>query len=128
MSKDYIENNTIQSNPKKKKNKIKINKTAIFIFLMLFYPLFHFCLMWFGVNINSILLTFKYVPLGESQLEWVPSNDLFHNYKNIFAEFKIMFQLIAHHYRHRVEAVPFVANCTKRIYAEMIVGTVIQCT
>jgi len=92
MSNDYIEKQeTIQFNPKtkKKKHKIKINKTAIFIFCMLFYPLFHFCLMWFGVNINSILLTFKYVPPGEAKLEWVPGDDLFRNYKDVFAEFKI---------------------------------------
>ena len=92
MSNDFIEKKeTVQFNPKpkKKKHKIKINKTAIFIFCMLFYPLFHFCLMWFGVNINSILLTFKYVPPGEAKLEWVPGDDLFRNYKDVFAEFKI---------------------------------------
>src|SRR5574344_2016300 len=33
--------------------------TYIFIALMLLYPVAHFCLMWFGVNINSILLTFQ---------------------------------------------------------------------
>ena len=92
MNKDYIEQPKvdIQSNPKTKKAKpkFKINKTSLFIVLMLAYPLFHFFLMWFGVNINSILLTFQRVSENGSELVWVSIEDPFINYKNIIAEFK----------------------------------------
>ncbi len=69
------------------KRKRKFPRTAFFIILMLFYPIFHFLLMWFGVNINSILLTFQYVKPGGAHLEWVPIDQLFINYINIFKDF-----------------------------------------
>lgn len=69
-------------------------KTNLFVFLMLLYPVIHFCIMWFGVNINSIFLTFKSIYRG--QLVWVFENPgingdffstLFYNYKNLFETF-----------------------------------------
>ncbi len=78
--------NTEAKETPKNDRKFKINKTSIFIIIMLAWPVFHFLLMWFGVNINSILLTFQYVPQGESSLQWVPIDDLFHNYINVINE------------------------------------------
>ena len=58
-----------------------IKPTTIFIFLMLFYPILQFCIMWFGVNINSILLTFK-----DNYMNFLPMNKIFKNYSNVFAD------------------------------------------
>ncbi|MCH5180948.1 MAG: sugar ABC transporter permease [Erysipelotrichales bacterium] len=66
----------------RKDNKVKrrfIKPTTIFIFLMLFYPCLQFAIMWFGVNINSILLTFK-----DKYMGWLPMESLFKNYINVF--------------------------------------------
>lgn len=68
----------------KNKNKKRIKASSIFVIVMLFYPVCHFLLMWFGVNINSILLTFQYPSKGK--LVWV--DDLFYNYKTLFMSFK----------------------------------------
>ncbi|MCR4562040.1 MAG: sugar ABC transporter permease [Bacilli bacterium] len=59
-----------EETPKKKKGK-KVShwKTNLFVFLMLLYPVAQFLIMWFGVNINSIFLTFKTYESGE--LVWV---------------------------------------------------------
>ena len=70
----------------KRKRKFHIKGTTWFVILMLFYPVAHFLLMWFGVNINSILLTFK--TFGRGQLNWVPISDLFYNYRILFESFK----------------------------------------
>ncbi len=49
---------------------------------MLAYPVVQFCIMWFGVNINSILLTFQ-----NTEGEYYSFRDLFFNYVTIFQEF-----------------------------------------
>lgn len=76
--------------PKKKHRGAAHVGTYIFIILMLLYPVAHFCLMWFGVNITSILLTFKFP--YRNNLTWVLTNwkgdsstffsTLFKNYAN----------------------------------------------
>ena len=77
----------IESNPpKRKRRRFKIKGTSIFIFVMLFYPVAHFLLMWFGVNINSILLTFQTPVKGK--LVWVEFKELFYNYETLFLSFK----------------------------------------
>ena len=58
-----------------------ISRTSIFIILMLLYPIVQFCIMWFGVNINSILLTFQ-----NTEGHYYSWNDLFHNYVTVFQE------------------------------------------
>lgn len=69
------------------KRKPKIKGSTIFVIVMLFYPVAHFLLMWFGVNLNSILLTFQMPVKGKLQfVEW---NDLFYNYRNLFESFKM---------------------------------------
>jgi ABC-type sugar transport system permease subunit len=71
-------------------------RTYLFIFLMLLYPVVQFLIMWLGVNINSIFLTFKSFYNG--RLVWVFSNPtiydgtnfwetLFYNYKVLFGSF-----------------------------------------
>ena len=64
-----------------KKRKFPISPTAIFIFLMLFYPILQFCIMWFGVNINSILLTFK-----DTNMNFLTGDRIFRNYSNVIKD------------------------------------------
>ncbi len=77
--------NTIDK--KEKRKRFIIKGTTIFIIVMLFYPVAHFLLMWFGVNINSILLTFK-TPV-RNKLEFLKFNELFYNYQTLFASLKL---------------------------------------
>ena len=82
---------------KKPKKRLKASHVATYVFiaLMLVYPLAHFLLMWLGVNINSILLTFKTPVRGK--LVYVLStwngefatffSTLFKNYINLFNGF-----------------------------------------
>lgn len=58
-----------------------IKKTTIFVILMLLYPVVQFCIMWFGVNINSILLTFK-----DTSAHYYSFSKLFYNYQTVFQE------------------------------------------
>ncbi len=72
-------------------------RVYLFIFLMLLYPVAQFLIMWFGVNINSILLTFK--TYYRFQLVWVFDSPvvnaegsnffsvLFDNYVQLFNSF-----------------------------------------
>ena len=76
---------TIDKKEKRKKRIIK--GTTIFIIVMLFYPVAHFLLMWFGVNINSILLTFK-TPV-RNQLQFLKFNELFYNYQTLLSSLKL---------------------------------------
>lgn len=71
--------------PSKKKHKKLIKGTTIFIILMLLYPVVQFCIMWFGVNINSILLTFQHINLA-GQLEFYPIEEAFNNYIYAFED------------------------------------------
>ena len=64
-----------------KRRKFPINATAIFIFLMLFYPILQFLIMWFGVNINSILLTFK-----DQYMNFLPFDNFFKNYTGVILD------------------------------------------
>lgn len=88
---------TTAKSPKRKINKVKLI-TYLFVLVMLLYPVAHFLIMWIGVNINSILLTFKTLtPYGE--MVWVfessAINDgvndfwhvLFYNYETLFMSF-----------------------------------------
>jgi ABC-type sugar transport system permease subunit len=82
--------------PKRKKASAAHIATYVFIALMLLYPVAHFCLMWFGVNITSILLTFQ-TPV-HNKLTWVMSDwnhdagtffsTLFINYSNWWESFR----------------------------------------
>ena len=69
------------------KKKFRLRGEHIFIILMLAYPVAHFLLMWFGVNINSILLVFQAPVRGK--LQYLPLNDLFYNFKSLFESFKM---------------------------------------
>ena len=89
---EVLDNNSIETKddvkPKKKwYKKLAIKGTSIFIFVMLFYPVFHFLLMWFGVNINSILLTFQ-VPV-RGKLTYLGFNELFFNYETLFKSLQL---------------------------------------
>ena len=87
----------VPNKAKKSKKRLKASHVATYVFvaLMLIYPLFHFLLMWLGVNINSILLTFKTPVRGK--LVYVLStwngelgtffSTLFKNYINLFSGF-----------------------------------------
>lgn len=72
-----------------RRKKFRIKGTTIFIILMLLYPVAHFLLMWFGVNINSILLTFQ-VPV-RGKLAWVSFDELFYNYQTLFESFNMTY-------------------------------------
>lgn len=85
MAELYVEQSVVDAPKPKKKKRIK--GSTIFIIAMLFYPVAHFLLMWFGVNINSILLTFKH-PVQNKLVFWEFSN-LFENYKALFMSFKV---------------------------------------
>ena len=78
--------------PTKAKRKANHWGVYLFVALMLLYPVAHFCLMWFGVNINSIFLAFKR-PNGNGVLVWNLSlwdgdsswwEALFYNFKTLF--------------------------------------------
>lgn len=64
------------------RKKFRIKGTTIFIIVMLAYPVIQFCITWFGVNINSILLTFK-----DGYGEFLPLDDLFYNFETVFLSF-----------------------------------------
>ncbi len=79
----------------RKKRKANHWVVYLFVFLMLLYPVAHFCLMWFGVNINSIFLAFKR-PNDSGVLTWTLSlwdgksswlEALFYNFKTLFMGF-----------------------------------------
>jgi len=74
----------------------KVNhwKTDLFVFLMLLYPIVQFLILWLGVNINSIFLTFKTFYNGE--LVWITDDPalwdgklstIFFNYTTLFGSF-----------------------------------------
>jgi ABC-type sugar transport system permease subunit len=88
MENEKIVENTNPSNKlnNTKKRRFHIKGSSIFVFVMLFYPVAHFLLMWFGVNINSILLTFQKIQRGK--LVWVGMDNLFYNYETLFMQFK----------------------------------------
>ena len=67
--------------PKKRRRRKIIKGTTIFICLLLLYPSAQFAIMWFGVNINSILLTFK-----DTRDEFFSIDNLFFNYETVFME------------------------------------------
>ncbi len=70
---------------KKEKNFIRSKnvKDAIFFACMVAIPTIHFFIFWFGVNINSILLSFK-VYDGET-FKW----DILGNFERFFTEFRV---------------------------------------
>ncbi len=70
-------------NKAKRQHRFRIKPMYVFVFLMLFYPVLQFCIMWFGVNINSILLTFK-----NKDMEWLSWSKLFYNYETVFLNMK----------------------------------------
>lgn len=69
------------------KERRRIRGSTIFVILMLAYPVAHFLLMWIGVNINSIFLTFKNYN-SSGNLDWLTWDHLFDNYKILFLSFK----------------------------------------
>ncbi len=78
-------NNEGIKNQKRKKK--KLDSASLFVIIMLFYPVAHFLLMWFGVNINSILLTFQAPVRGK--LQFLGFNNLFQNYITLFNSFNM---------------------------------------
>jgi ABC-type sugar transport system permease subunit len=88
----------IQRAAPKKSKKVSHFSTNLFVILMLAYPIAQFLIMWLGVNINSIFLTFKSFYNGK--LVWVFQNPdiwdgntshfwstLFYNYVTLFQSF-----------------------------------------
>jgi ABC-type sugar transport system permease subunit len=82
----------------KKKKKATHWKTYLFVALMLVYPIVQFLIMWLGVNINSIFLTFKTFYNGtlvwvfEDPTKWSGDmstfwSTLFYNYVTLFGSF-----------------------------------------
>ncbi len=71
----------------KKRKRKRINSATLFVIVMLFYPVAHFLLMWFGVNINSILLTFQAPVKGK--LQFLDFSNLFQNYITLFKSFNM---------------------------------------
>ena len=67
--------------PRRKRRFIKTS--TIFVIVMLAYSVFHFLLMWVGVNFNSILLSFKTFNLDGSY-SWLSGSRLFENFEYIF--------------------------------------------
>lgn len=84
MTKAFVRRDNNSKNTSKK-SRLRIKRSTIFIILMLLYPVLQFLIMWFGVNINSIFLTFQ-VPKG-SKLVWVSFSNFFENYKNVILDF-----------------------------------------
>lgn len=82
-----INENNVEEKKTAPKKKRKIKGETIFVIAMLAYPVAHFLLMWIGVNINSILLTFQVVERGK--LVWLSFDDLFYNFETLFQSFKM---------------------------------------
>lgn len=67
-----------------KPNKIKADSAKIFYWAILIFPLLQFCVFYIGVNINSVLLSFKNYSLDDGVYHWLGIRELFSNYKRFF--------------------------------------------
>lgn len=84
------------SSPHHRGKKVSNWRTNLFVALMLIYPIAQFLIMWIGVNINSIFLTFKSFN-SDGALVWLSQssvwdkndiwNSIFYNYKTLFGSF-----------------------------------------
>ena len=66
--------------PRKRRRFLK--SSTIFVIVMLAYSVLHFLVMWVGVNLNSILLSFKTYQHG--QYQWLSGENFFENFQLIF--------------------------------------------
>ncbi len=66
--------------PRRKRRFLKAS--TIFVIVMLAYSVLHFLLMWVGVNVNSILLSFKTYKGGS--YHWLTGSRFFENFELIF--------------------------------------------
>lgn len=73
--------------PTRNRKKKLIKGSVVFVIVMLAYPVLQFLIMWFGVNINSILLTFQEPVRGK--LTFVGWDNLFSNYISLFESFAL---------------------------------------
>ena len=69
---------------RRKRRRHRIKTSSIFVFVMLIYSVLHFCIMWIGVNANSILLSFKSYNYLTGTYGLLPLNNLFDNFVSIF--------------------------------------------
>lgn len=74
---------------KTRSQKNRLIGESIFVWALLAYPLLQFCICYVGVNLNSILLSFKQYVLYETETgdiayKWqlLPINDFFKNFKD----------------------------------------------
>ena len=73
----------VNTNNKKRKRRF-MKSSTIFVIVMLAYSVLHFLIMWVGVNLNSILLSFKSYSYLTGDYSWLPFDQLFDNFNNIF--------------------------------------------
>lgn len=76
----------MKANKPQRAKRFRIRSSTIFVIVMLLYPVFHFVLMWIGVNINSILLAFQRPIRGK--LQFVGIDEIFYNFETLFLSFK----------------------------------------
>ena len=69
---------------RRRRRKHRIKTSTIFVIVMLFYSVAHFCIMWIGVNFNSILLSFKSYNYLTGTYEFLEFKNLFSNFATIF--------------------------------------------
>lgn len=70
--------------PKQRKKRL-LKTSTVFVVVMLAYPVAQFLLMWFGVNINTVLLAFQTNVRG--RLVYLPLDSLFENFEILFMSF-----------------------------------------
>lgn len=69
---------------KKRRRRIHIKSSSVFVFVMLFYSVAHFALMWVGVNFNSFALSFERYSESTGTYKFVGFDNLFLNFQRVF--------------------------------------------
>lgn len=78
-------NSTALPNGAKLLKKKKKRGAKIFYWSVLALPLLQFCIFYIGVNVNSLLLSFKEYTVADG-FQWLDFGELFANYKQFFVE------------------------------------------
>lgn len=82
MTRVVESNEVVQRRARRRRHRIKTS--SIFVFVMLIYSVLHFCIMWIGVNTNSILLSFKTYNYLTGTYKFLDFQHLFDNFVTIF--------------------------------------------
>lgn len=59
------------------------SKEAIFVHLMVAYPLLQFFIFYIGINFNSVLLAVKFYNIDTANFDFLPASNFLFNFKNV---------------------------------------------